>query len=47
MPAMQQPEAYIGNAASIFNDQGEIISEPTRAFLVQYLDGFARWVVKH
>ena len=47
MPAMQQPEAYIGNAASIFNDQGEMSSEATRAFLVQYLDSFARWVAKH
>ena len=46
MPAMQQPEAYIGNAASLFNEQGELISEPTRAFLVQYLDAFARWVAK-
>jgi chromate reductase len=47
MPAMQQPEAYIGNAASLFNEQGELINESTRAFLVQYLDGFARWVAKH
>ena len=47
MPAMQQPEAYIGNAASIFNDQDEMSSEATRAFLVQYLDSFARWVAKH
>jgi len=47
MPAMQQPEAYIGNAAALFNDQGELSSEATRAFLVQYLDSFARWVAKH
>jgi chromate reductase len=47
MPTMQQPEAYIGNAASIFNAEGEIASEPTRAFLVQYLGSFARWVEKH
>ena len=47
MPAMQQPEAYIGNAASIFNDAGELNSEPTRAFLVQYLNSFAQWVANH
>ena len=47
MPAMQQPEAYIGSAASLFNEQGELNSEPTRAFLVKYLDSFARWVAKH
>ena len=47
MPTMQQPEAYIGNASSIFNDQGEISSDPTRDFLVQYLGSFARWVAKH
>ncbi|HJV71688.1 NAD(P)H-dependent oxidoreductase [Ideonella sp.] len=47
MPAMQQPEAYIGNAASIFDDRGRISSEPTRAFVVQYLNSFAQWVAKH
>ena len=47
VPAMQQPEAYIGNAAAIFNDRGELTSEPTRAFLAQYMDSFARWVAKH
>jgi len=45
MPAMQQPEAYIGNAAALFNDQGELTSDSTLAFVVQYLESFTRWVV--
>jgi chromate reductase, NAD(P)H dehydrogenase (quinone) len=47
MPAMQQPEAYVGNAASLFGEQGELTSEATRAFVVQFLDSFARWVSTH
>jgi chromate reductase len=47
MPALQQPEAYIGNAASLFGAQGEISSESTRAFATQFLESFARWVARH
>ena len=35
MPAMQQPEAYIGGAAKLFDDSGALTSEPTREFLDQ------------
>jgi chromate reductase len=47
MPAMQQPEAYIGNAASLFDDQGEINNPTTRGFVEQYLNSFAGWVARH
>ena len=43
MPAMQQPEAYIGNAASLFNAQGELVADSTRDFLTKYLAAFAAW----
>jgi chromate reductase, NAD(P)H dehydrogenase (quinone) len=47
MPTMQQPEAYIGNAVSIFGDDGQINNESTRTFATQYLESFGRWVAKH
>ena len=47
MPAMQQPEAYIGNAASLFDDQGAISNPATRSFVEQYLNSFAGWVARH
>ena len=44
MPAMQQPEAYIGHAAKLFNDQGELVAEDTREFLGKFLHAFAQWI---
>jgi chromate reductase len=44
MPVLQQPEAYIGNAASLFDDKGAIASEATRKFLATFLEAFARWI---
>jgi len=32
MPCLQQPEAYIGGAAKMFNDQGKLTSDDTRVF---------------
>jgi chromate reductase len=46
MPAMQQPEAYIGNAAALFNDKGEIVDASTQAFVQKFLDSFAAWVAR-
>ena len=44
VPAMAQPEAYIGNAASLFDDKGALVSESTRDFLQKYLAAFAQWI---
>jgi chromate reductase len=46
MPAMQQPEAYIGNAAALFNDKGELVDASTRTFVERYLQSFAAWVAR-
>ena len=42
---MQQPEAYIGNAPKLFNDNGELV-EDTREFLQKFMDAYAKWVEK-
>jgi chromate reductase len=41
---MQQPEAYIGNAAKLFANDGSIGVAETRDFLIGYLDAFAKWI---
>ncbi len=44
VPAMQQPEAYIGNAADVFDDAGKIKKEETTKFLKDFLQAFADWI---
>ena len=43
---MQQPEAYIGNTMSLFDENNKLKSEDTRAFLKSWVDAFAAWVQK-
>lgn len=42
---MQQPEAYIRNAHTLFNEQGELETD-TKEFLKRYIDAYAAWVEK-
>ena len=44
MPAMQQPEAYIGNAPSLFDGQGELTNEKTRDFIQKVVTAFEQWI---
>jgi len=44
MPAMQQPEAYIGGAEKLFDASGKLTVEPTRDFLRKFLQAFAAWI---
>jgi chromate reductase, NAD(P)H dehydrogenase (quinone) len=44
MPTLQQPEAYIGGAGSLFDADGGLVKEDTKAFLRQFLDAFAGWI---
>lgn len=41
---MQQPEAYVGGVAKMFDDQGKLTVESTREFLRKFVESFARWV---
>src|SRR5690554_5263647 len=45
--AMAQPEAYIGGAADLFNDEGELINDSTRKFLSSFMVAFEKWVATH
>ncbi len=44
MPALQQPEAYVGGAAKLFDESGAFASEGTRDFLKGFMDAFGRWI---
>lgn len=47
MPAMPQPEAYIGGADKLFDAAGKITNDGTRGFLTKFMEAFAAWVEKH
>jgi chromate reductase len=44
MPAMPQPEAYIGGADKLFDQSGQLINESMRAFLQKFMQSFAAWI---
>lgn len=44
MPALQQPEAYIGHAADLVDDDGEVKVEGTKAFFGDFMEAFEAWV---
>jgi chromate reductase len=46
MPALQQPEMYIGGAAQLFDASGKLTNDSTRDFLRKLLDTFATWIEK-
>src|ERR1700722_5780048 len=46
VPVLQQPEAYIGGAATLFAEDGSIANEGTRKFMVGLLDAFAAMIEK-
>jgi len=46
MPAMAQPEAYIGGVGKMF-DGDTLTNESTRGFLQTFIDAYASWVERH
>lgn len=44
VPAMQQPEAYIGNIADLMDESGTIKDESTLGYLETIMKSFAEWV---
>lgn len=44
VPAMQQPEAYIGSAGDLFDASGALVKVEAREFLQQFMQAFAAWV---
>ncbi len=46
MPTLQQPEAYIGGAGSLFNEKGEIANDSTLGYVKKFIQAYANWVLK-
>jgi len=44
VPAMQQPEAYIGKADTLFDASGILTNDSTRDFLTKFMQAYAAWV---
>jgi chromate reductase, NAD(P)H dehydrogenase (quinone) len=44
VPAMQQPEAYLGAADKLFGADGKLAKEETRKFLQDFLHAFSGWI---
>lgn len=44
MPTLQQPEAYIGEVAELFDSSNELNNEDTRGFLSEFMQAYAAWV---
>ncbi len=47
VPAMAGPEAYIGGAAKLFDAEGNLVNEDTRAFLAKFMHAFADWIERN
>ncbi|MGD0023759.1 MAG: NAD(P)H-dependent oxidoreductase [Xanthobacteraceae bacterium] len=44
VPTMQQPEAYIGAADKLFDQNGKLTNEGTRTFLQNFMQSFSKWI---
>lgn len=47
VPTMAQPEAYIGDAAALFDDKGKLTNDSTKEFLKSFMKAFEKWVETH
>lgn len=44
MPALQQPEAYIGHVDKLFDASGAFVNPSTRDFCAKFLGAFDAWI---
>lgn len=44
VPTMSQPEAYIGEAAELFDDNGKLTNDSTKDFLQTFMNAYEKWV---
>jgi chromate reductase len=47
VPALPQPEAYIGHADKLFDDQGKLTNDGTRKFLGDFLAAFETFIERN
>lgn len=44
MPALQQPELYIGNASKLFSEEGQLNDEQVKSLLMKFLKSYEQWL---
>ena len=44
VPAMQQPEAYLGRVDTLLDAAGDLANDGTRTFLTGFMKAFAGWI---
>src|SRR4051794_36661879 len=44
VPAMAQPEAYIGGADKLFDAEGKLVNDGTRKFLQGFIQAYSAWI---
>ena len=44
---MAQPEAYIGGAGALFDENGKLINDSTAEFLKIFMDAFEKWILSN
>ena len=47
MPALQQPEAYVGGAGDMFDEKGGFKKPETRQFVEKFITAFAAWIERN
>ena len=47
VPAMQQPEAYVGGADKLFDASGKLVNDGTRDFLTKFAAAFGTWIERN
>ncbi len=47
MPTLQQPEAYIGHATSLFDEGGALVDARSREFLGSVMSAFIEWISRN
>jgi chromate reductase len=46
MPILQQPEAYVGGAAALFDADGNLVNEGTKGFFKSFIEAFAALIAR-
>lgn len=47
MPVLQQPEAYVGGAGTLFDANGDFAEDGTRGFFRSFIEAFADWIERN
>jgi chromate reductase len=47
VPALQQPEAYIGGVGNLLDESGKLTNDNTRKFLTAFMATFGKWIASN